>query len=270
MTSYPVDIRRCGHIRTNGTQCGSPALKAKELCFYHDQNRPRSVELYVEGERYVDGTIVIPPFEDAHSIQTTIRHVVQLLMERRMDRKDAGLALYALQIASGNLKMMLAEKAKPTQVVVEPEKTAETPLGMTPWSASGEGYDPEEDEEEEEWDDSEPQPDPPPLTPEELSKLLPYDDRKALMRKWREEGLITNQEIEDYILGGPDPLVLCAHRLIAEREQHDAERETARRRAEAGRAEPENVELRNVEPENPVAPVGDDDAAREAEGTSCL
>ena len=32
-----------------------------------------------------------------------------------------------------HLKLMQAEKAKPTQVVVEPDKAAETPLGMTPW-----------------------------------------------------------------------------------------------------------------------------------------
>src|ERR1035437_1896308 len=38
-------------------------------------------------------------------------------------------------------KLMQAEKAKPTQVVVEPDKAAETPLGMTPWSATGQGHD---------------------------------------------------------------------------------------------------------------------------------
>jgi hypothetical protein len=43
-----------------------------------------------------------------------------------------------------HLKLMQAEKAKPTQVVVEPDKAAETPLGMTPWSASGQGHDQDE------------------------------------------------------------------------------------------------------------------------------
>jgi len=32
--------RRCKHVKTNGTQCRSPALKGKELCFYHEKNRP--------------------------------------------------------------------------------------------------------------------------------------------------------------------------------------------------------------------------------------
>ena len=162
MTTYPIDIRRCRHIRTNGTQCGSPALKAKELCFYHQQNQPQPVELYLDGERYCDGQIIIPVFEDAHSIQTVIRQVVQLMLSRRIARKDAGILLYALQIASGNLKTMRAEKAKPTQMVVEPEKAPDTPLGMTPWSATGAGHDPEDgtliEDETEETDETNSQP----------------------------------------------------------------------------------------------------------------
>src|ERR1035438_4982490 len=122
MASYPMEIRRCRHVKTNGTQCGSPALKAKELCYYHEQNQPREVELYLDGERYSEGSIVLPVFEDAHSIQTVIRQVVQLMGSRRIDRKDAGLLLYTLQIASGNLKTMRAEKPRPARIVVEPEK----------------------------------------------------------------------------------------------------------------------------------------------------
>ena len=147
-SSFPAGMARCRHIKTNGTQCGSPALKAQEFCYYHQQNRPRAVELYIDGERYSDGEFMMPVFEDAHSIQTALRQVVTLLLQRRIERKDASLALYALQIASANLKTMQAERAKPTQVVVEPERVAETPLGMTPWSASGQGHDPDEEADE--------------------------------------------------------------------------------------------------------------------------
>src|SRR5215471_1823463 len=99
MGSYPIEIRRCRHIRTNGTQCGSPALREKEFCYYHQQNQPRAVELYIDGERYSDGEFMLPVFEDAHSIQTALRQVVHLMFQRRIDRKDAGLMLHALQIA---------------------------------------------------------------------------------------------------------------------------------------------------------------------------
>jgi len=229
MVSYPIDIRRCRHIRTNGTQCGSPALKGKELCFYHEQNQPREVELYIDGERYSDGSIMIPPFEDAHSIQMVLRHIVQLMLQRRIDRKDAGLALYALQIASGNLKTMQAEKAKPTQVVVEPDKAAETPLGMTPWSATGEGHDPDEDEGEEAYEEEEEaQPEAqsspaPPPTADELYDSLTVDERTMIRTKWHDEGMMDLSEYEDYLEHDAlDPLLLTIRRLCAERDQRAA------------------------------------------------
>ncbi len=220
MATYPIEIRRCRHIRTNGTQCGSPALKGKELCFYHQQNQPKPVELYLDGERYADGQIIIPVFEDAHSIQTVIRQVVQLMLSRRIDRKDAGILLYALQIASGNLKTMRTEKPKPTEMVVEPEKASETPLGMTPWSASGQGHDPEEaDASQDDGETTEPQNSPaPPPSPEEFYAALSVDQRGAMRKDFEAKGLISPLEFEEYLLcGAPDPLLLAITRLCAER-----------------------------------------------------
>lgn len=222
MASYPIDIRRCRHVRTNGTQCGSPALKGKELCFYHQQNQPREVELYIDGERYSDGSIMIPPFEDAHSIQMVLRHIVQLMLQRRIDRKDAGLALYALQIASGNLKTMQAEKAKPTQVVVDPEKASETPLGMTPWSATGHGHDPEEEEAEGKETVAQNSPAPPP-TADELYNSLTVEERTMIRTMWHEHGMIDLSEFEDYLEhDATDPLLLTTRRLCAERDRRAA------------------------------------------------
>jgi hypothetical protein len=217
MASYPIEIRRCRHVKTNGTQCGSPALKGKEMCFYHEQNQPRAVELYLDGERYCDSTMVIPVFEDAHAIQTVIRQVVQLMLARRIERKDAGLLLYALQIASGNPKLMQAEKAKPTQVVVEPDKAAETPLGMTPWSATGQGHDPEEAEEGE--TEAQNLPAPPP-SPEEFYAAIGVEERMALRKDFEGKGLIRPGEFEAYLMDdAPDPLLLAITRFWEERER---------------------------------------------------
>ena len=215
MASYPVEIRRCRHVKTNGTQCGSPALKAKELCYYHEQNRPQPVELYIDGERYSDGQIVLPVFEDAHSTQTVIRQVVQLMLTRRIDRKDAGLLLYALQIASGNLKMMQAEKATPTQVVVEVEKTAETPLGMTPWSASGEGHD---------WEKALREGEENTLgraaSVAECYESMSAKERDAMTKGLEKMGVISPAEIKEKLFyGGPDPLLQAMKELREEQER---------------------------------------------------
>src|ERR1700687_4470489 len=111
---------RCRHIKVSGTQCGSPALRNKNFCFYHQQDRPLTVACYSEGP-YPSGEIDLPVFEDAHSIQTVIRQVVQMVLQKRIERKTASLLLYALQITSSNLKRMELEKPQPEQVVTDLE-----------------------------------------------------------------------------------------------------------------------------------------------------
>ena len=138
MASYPVDVRRCQHIRTNGTQCGSPSLRDGKFCYHHQECRPERVT--VKGADGKASEILVPLFEDAHSIQTMVRQVVMLMLEDKVDDKKAGRVLYALQIASANLKRMEAEKPRPVQVVVDPAKVAETPLGLTPWSGNEKGH----------------------------------------------------------------------------------------------------------------------------------
>jgi len=125
-----VPAARCQHIRTSGTQCGSPALRNQKFCYYHQENRPQAMEFYLDEESYQDGRLVMPVFEGAHSIQTVIRQVMQLILEKRISDKAAGLLLYALQIASSNLKRMSEENAQPAQVVVDLDKVAETPLEL--------------------------------------------------------------------------------------------------------------------------------------------
>ena len=66
--------------------------------------------------------------EDAHSIQTVIRQVVQMVLQKRIERKAASLLLYALQIASSNLKRIELEKPQPEQVVIDLETESETPM----------------------------------------------------------------------------------------------------------------------------------------------
>jgi hypothetical protein len=128
---------RCQHIKVSGTQCGSPALRSKNFCFYHQNDRPWPVECYSEGE-YATGEITLPFFEDAHSVQTVIRQVVQMVLQKRIEHKTASLLLYALQIASSNLKRMELEKPQPEQVVTDLEPVAPDEAWQAPIARSGE------------------------------------------------------------------------------------------------------------------------------------
>jgi hypothetical protein len=89
-----------------------------KFCFYHVRSRPKLVEFYSEG-KYVTGDLLLPAFEDAHSIQDVIRQVIQLVLLKKIDQKTASLLFYALQIASSNLKRMDLEKPQPEQVLVD-------------------------------------------------------------------------------------------------------------------------------------------------------
>lgn len=135
---YPAEIRRCQHIKANGTQCGSPALKNGKVCYHHRECRPERVKVRGDGNKVV-GQILFPVFEDATSIQMVVRQVAMMVLEKKIDQKSAGLVLYACQIASTNLRQMEDEKPRPVQVVVDTKKVAETPLGMTPWSGRRSG-----------------------------------------------------------------------------------------------------------------------------------
>ena len=127
---------RCRHIKVNGTQCGSPALRSKNFCFYHHKDRPLPVPCFSDIE-YATGEITLPFFEDAHSIQAVIRQVVQMVLQKRLERKTASLLLYALQIASSNLKRMDLEKPQPEQVVtdlepvVDPHEAWQAPIARS-------------------------------------------------------------------------------------------------------------------------------------------
>jgi hypothetical protein len=116
---------RCQHVKVSGTQCGSPALRNKTLCFFHQQNRPLPIECYADIE-WATGEIYLPALEDAHSIQTVIRQVIQMTMQKRIERKTASLLLYGLQIASSNLKRIDQEKPQPDEVVTDPEDLSPT------------------------------------------------------------------------------------------------------------------------------------------------
>ena len=114
-----------------------------------------------------------------------------------------------------HLKMMQAEKAKPTQVVVEPDKATETPLGMTPWSATGQGHDQDEAEGGEAEDSTVP-----PASAEEVYSAMSVEERMAMRKDFDRKGLIRPGEIEAFLMDdAPDPLLQAITRFWEERER---------------------------------------------------
>src|SRR5438034_3145196 len=82
---------------------GSPAMRNGEYCYFHRRWRMTTVDLS-HSAHHVTTEFVLPVLEDADSIQITLGQIMRMIVCRQVDTKSAGLLLYALQIASANLR----------------------------------------------------------------------------------------------------------------------------------------------------------------------
>ncbi len=143
MPSYPVNIRRCQHIKVNGTQCASPALRDEKHCYYHKEWRRKSAEVNLNIKAKIEecGTLTLPSLEDANSVQVALAEIMRLLATNQIEHRAAGLMLYALQTASANLRRTSFEP-QPTTVVIDRECVEQRPIGASAWSTfEGREYD---------------------------------------------------------------------------------------------------------------------------------
>jgi hypothetical protein len=145
MLQYP---NRCQHIKVNGTQCGSPALRRNRFCFFHKQYQNERIRLSADRRRRGVATFILPVLEDANSIQMAIMQIMRLILTGEIEHKTASLLLYALQTASTNLRSTKFEP-RMHQVILNPRDAAEVPLNSDAWD------DADYEEEEEELDEVE-------------------------------------------------------------------------------------------------------------------
>ncbi len=146
MPSYP---NRCQHLKINGTQCGSPALRRNRFCFFHKRFQDEQIKLSTDRARRGVATFILPVLEDANSIQIALMQVMRLLVSGQLDHKTASLLLYALQTASTNLRQT---NFKPfsNDVILDVRDVASTALDSHIWSEDD--FEEEETEEETEAD----------------------------------------------------------------------------------------------------------------------
>jgi len=147
MSSYPNSIPRCEHLKVNGTQCGSPALRRNHFCYFHKHWQETRIVLNANRARRGRAALDLPVLEDANSIQVALMQVMRLILSGQIDPKTAGLLLYALQTASSNLSRINFEPVIKTRVVIDPRTVDQTPLGEDPWRP--------EDFEEEQYEEDE-------------------------------------------------------------------------------------------------------------------
>ena len=107
MSTDPAAL--CQHMKLNGTRCGSPALRNRKFCYFHERYCPVKVDVSTSAA-FPAAPFFLPVLEDASSIQLAISQVCEHMLHRRLDTKKASVMLYALQVASSNLARMNREK----------------------------------------------------------------------------------------------------------------------------------------------------------------
>ena len=129
---YPPSIARCQHVKVNGVQCGSPSLKSRKLCHFHQRWQQGRIQLNANQARRSRYSLDLPILEDANSIQVALMQGMRLLLTNQVDHRTAALLFYALQTASSNLSRTTFEP-RPQQVVIDPSSIADTSLGDDAW-----------------------------------------------------------------------------------------------------------------------------------------
>jgi hypothetical protein len=108
---------RCAHVNSKGYRCGSPALRAKDHCYFHDRARNRSLD---------DG---FPALDDANSVQMAVMQVLDALRRKKIDRLTAQTYFAGLRVAA-----MLTQRtvvSDPDRVVVEDPEARPAPKKLT-------------------------------------------------------------------------------------------------------------------------------------------
>ena len=94
---------RCEHVKTNGTRCGSPALRTEPYCYFHRiwRSQPERKPFQPDPNGIVWN---LPILEDSDGIQMALQLVLDSVLSNHMDLKRASIILYGLQTAAANVR----------------------------------------------------------------------------------------------------------------------------------------------------------------------
>ncbi|HKR32183.1 MAG TPA: hypothetical protein VJT08_17005 [Terriglobales bacterium] len=108
---------RCAQLKSDGQPCRAPAVGSRWFCVFHT----RAVDTELNKEKMRIGVL-----ENRESVQIAVKQIMEHIIDRKVDARDAALLFRGVQIAGSTLK---AEK----------DEKVQAPKGKPPRSESDQG-----------------------------------------------------------------------------------------------------------------------------------
>ena len=90
----------CTHLKTNGIVCGSPALRGKQLCYFHQRDLDRGQHRARVLRQFESRELHLPPLNTPLDVQIALFKVMDALAANAMEPRRAFALLFAIQQAS--------------------------------------------------------------------------------------------------------------------------------------------------------------------------
>jgi hypothetical protein len=77
----------CQHVKRDGVRCGSPAMRSKRYCFFHQRDHERDAKRAAEDcrQRWFESV----DLNDAKAVQRALRELLQRVLEGRISGMKA-------------------------------------------------------------------------------------------------------------------------------------------------------------------------------------
>ena len=98
----PSNLYQCHHIFPDDTRCGSPRMRNEQFCYFHHDSRRPVVRPHDRIARRGTFSLFTPSSQNA--MLESLGEVMTRIAANDIDPRRAGLLLYALQLASTNLR----------------------------------------------------------------------------------------------------------------------------------------------------------------------
>ena len=86
----------CGHRKPDGVPCGSPALRGKQFCYFHQRDLDRGHQRARIRRRAENLKLHFPPLETLTDVRVALFDVVDALAANCIEPQRAGALLFAL------------------------------------------------------------------------------------------------------------------------------------------------------------------------------